>query len=91
MQEFACRRCGRTMQAGYTTARLWATADPSPSDEPKLVFVVPGEPTAANPIQAFKQGLKGVQANQVYLIRGYRCPACGTVELIAEEKMPLRK
>jgi hypothetical protein len=59
----------------------------SPSDDAKLVFVVRGTRTSINPIQAFKQGLESERSNQAYLLHGYRCPGCGSVELTATEQM----
>jgi hypothetical protein len=80
-------RCGAAMQAGYTTARgLWG--GDNPLGVPKLVFVVPGEQTLANPIKAVKQGLDEAPTNVAYLLRGYRCPSCGIVELIALDETP---
>ena len=66
------------MEDGYTTAFGLATG---------LLFVVPGEQTSWNPIKAFQQGLQGDQANEAYLLRGHRCPGCGTVELVARERV----
>jgi hypothetical protein len=80
-QEVPCRRCGQTMEAGYATV-LGVLGDP------KIVFVVPGELTSPNPIRAFKQGLQNERQDEAYLLRGYRCPVCGAVEMIAKEKTP---
>jgi hypothetical protein len=77
-----CYRCGAVMEDGYATALGLIEGNPPPGG-PKLVFVVPGERTSANPIKAFQQGLQGDLANQAYLLRGKRCPACGLVELVA--------
>jgi len=72
------------MEAGYTTAILGNYAPPPYDDsQVRLVFVVPGERTAANPVAAFKQGLREAAANDTYVLKGYRCPACGRVELVA--------
>jgi DNA-directed RNA polymerase subunit RPC12/RpoP len=85
-KEVACHRCGGVMENGYATALGLMAGDMS-SGNPKLVFVVPGVQTSGNPIKAFQQGLQGDQANKAYLLRGYRCPGCGTVELIALEEI----
>lgn len=74
------------MEDGYATAQGLIGGNPPPG-EPKLVFVVPGGRTSGNPIRAFKQGLQGDRANQAYLLRGCRCPACGTIELVALESV----
>ena len=39
------------------------------------MFVALGDPTATNPITAFKQGLADEPTNQPFLIRGFRCAA----------------
>jgi hypothetical protein len=74
------------MENGFATAIPLIGPKPPP-DRPRLVFVVPGNQTSWNPLKAFKQGLEGDRANEAYLLRGYRCPACGTVELIAKDKV----
>ena len=75
------------MAAGYATALGLIGGNP-PSGNPKLIFVVPGQPTSLNPIKAFQQGLRNEQTNEAYLLRGHRCPSCGTVELLATERTP---
>jgi len=74
------------MQDGYATA-IGLMGEVLPPDSPRLVFVVPGETTSENLIKAFKQGLQGDPANAAYSLRGYRCPRCGSVELIALDKV----
>lgn len=54
--------------------------------EPRLAFVVPGEPTAANPMTAFKQGIEDVKRSEAFLLCGMRCAECGAVELFATER-----
>ena len=71
------------MEPGYATAYGLVGGQ---DGNPHIVFVVPGEPTSCNPIKAFQQGLKDEKAAEAYLLRGYRCPSCGLVELVAEEK-----
>lgn len=78
-----CNRCDVAMEAGFTTA--WGLIGAQDGDS-HLVFVVPGVPTSYNPIKAFQQGLNSEKANEAYLLHGYRCPSCGLVELVAEEK-----
>lgn len=85
-KEIHCHRCGEVMQDGYTTA-LGLIGGILPKDDPKLLFVIPGERTSGNPIKALMQGLQGDQTSRAYLLRGYRCPQCGTVELIALDSM----
>lgn len=53
--------------------------------KPRLVFVVVGEPTAANPLAAFKQCVQEIPGNEAYLLRGRQCADCGLVELEATE------
>ncbi len=74
------------MEDGYATA-IGLVASNTASGDPKLVFVVPGKHTSWNPIKAFQQGLQGERANEAYLLRGYRCPGCGTVELVALDRV----
>jgi hypothetical protein len=71
------------MEMGYATA--WGLIG-GRDGNPHLIFVVPGEPTSNNPIKAFQQGLAAEKANEAYLLHGYRCPSCGLVELVAEER-----
>ena len=87
VQEAHCLRCGTVMEAGYTTA-IGLMGGNSAAGDPKLVFVVPGEPISGNPIEAFQQGLHGEQANAAYLLRGRRCLSCGGVELLATNPIP---
>lgn len=75
------------MEPGYTTA-IGLMGGQSTAGDSKLVFVVPGEPTAGNPIQAFQQGLNGERASTAYLMHGRRCPSCGVVELLATNPTP---
>jgi predicted RNA-binding Zn-ribbon protein involved in translation (DUF1610 family) len=81
-----CPHCGIEMEAGTATPRGMIV--PAAGAEPRLVFVVPGTPTSGNPIAAFKQGMAGEPDDRAYLIRGYRCPSCGRVELFATERAP---
>jgi hypothetical protein len=70
------------MEGGYTTA-VGLIGLGRAVDAPKLVFVVCGEQTSGNPAKAFAQGLREAPEDEAYLLRGHRCPACGTVELVA--------
>ena len=81
-QDIVCRRCGQVMEAGYTTMLSVDGRDP------RVMFVVQGEPIAYTLIDAFRQGLRGERPDpdEVYLLQGYRCPGCGAVELFAKEK-----
>lgn len=85
--DLVCPRCGETMKNGYLTASGFIGGAVGSADK-RLVFVVPGEETSANPLRAFEQGLHNAQTNETYILRGYRCPNCGTVELRAIEKTP---
>jgi hypothetical protein len=85
VQGIQCR-CGAQMEEGYTTA-LGLLFDDQVSEHPKLAFVVLGEQTSRNPIKAFKQGLDQLPARRAYGLRGYRCAACGRVELIANDSI----
>lgn len=85
--EIQCSRCGGPMDAGYATAIGLIGGNP-PQGSPKLVFVVPGDPSSPNPITAFQQGLSDTRTTEAYLLRGFRCSACGAVELFATEKTP---
>ena len=80
-REVRCR-CGEAMMLGYATASGVLVTNV------KLVFVVPGERTSANPIKALKQGLQTAPASEAYLLHGHRCPKCGRVELIALDEIP---
>jgi len=82
--ETRCYRCGATMQPGHATAL--GLMGGSAAGKPKLVFVVPGEPTSSNLIQAFQQGLADAKTADAFLLEGHRCPSCGLVELVATEK-----
>jgi hypothetical protein len=83
--EVSCRRCGHVMEAGYATALGLIGSNPL-SGSPRLVFVVPGQPTSTNPVKAFRQGLESERSSEAYLLRGHRCPKCGAVELSAVDK-----
>jgi hypothetical protein len=76
------------MSLGYTTALGLVGHDSPRTRNPDLVFVVPGERTSLNPIKAFKQGLEELPANKAYRLHGYRCPKCGSVELVALDQIP---
>lgn len=84
-----CQRCGAEMEAGWGTA-IGLMGSMTSTSEPQLVLIVPGEPTAANPIRAFKQGLEETPDSRAYLLRGHRCSACGKVELSATEETDWR-
>jgi len=80
-----CERCGGPIEEGFATA---TGLIPTPLSDPRLVFVVPGEKTSPNPLQALQQGLEQAPANRAYLLRGRRCTECGAVELFATETTP---
>jgi hypothetical protein len=73
------------MEPGVATAHGLFGGAVAPAAEPRLVFVVTGTPTSGNPITAFRQGLAGEPGDRSYLLRGFRCPSCGRVELFANE------
>lgn len=86
-EEIRCLRCGEVMEAGYATA-IGLIGGHVASADARLVFVVPGQATSRNLIEAFQQGLREERANEAYLLQGFRCPNCGTVELVAKERTP---
>ena len=71
------------MECGFTTARGLIGDARADGDESRLIFVVTGVPTAANPVSAFKQGLPEEPANRLYPIVGARCSQCGFLEFYA--------
>jgi hypothetical protein len=83
-----CPQCDVEMEAGATSALGLVGTMNKPADEPRLVFVVPGTPTSGNPITAFRQGMAGEPGDRGYLLRGFRCPSCGRVELFATDRTP---
>ena len=88
-KEVRCNRCGTIMEFGYTCL-TWTNAVATPlsgTSKIKLVFAIPGEQTSPNPVKAFKQGLSGIPAGKAFEMQGCRCPACGTVELIAQDQV----
>lgn len=78
-----CPKCGGEMERGFTTAAGLIGGPKVESRTPQLIFVVPGEPTSLNPVQAFKQGASGEPADRRYFVFGTRCSACGFLELHA--------
>jgi hypothetical protein len=80
-----CPQCDVEMEAGAATAHGLIGGAVTPASQPRLVFVVPGTPTSGNPITAFRQGMAGEPGDRGYLMRGYRCPSCGRVELFATD------
>lgn len=78
-----CQRCGGEMKSGFGTAlRVLSPA----LSQPRLAFVVRGEPTSLNPLKAFQQGVDQSPQDEAYLLEGRRCIDCGAVELTANEK-----
>jgi hypothetical protein len=84
MEAKTCVKCGGALEAGFTTASGLIGGDGTESREPKLVFVVPGTNTSANPLRAFNQGLADEKANRAFGIQGFRCSRCGRLELYAD-------
>ncbi|MFO0917193.1 MAG: hypothetical protein U0872_02635 [Planctomycetaceae bacterium] len=79
-----CGKCGGALNAGFTTALLGF--GPRIEDrKSKLLFVELGNPSSLNPIAAFQQGLREEPGDTAYLIDGYRCSKCGSLELYAEK------
>jgi hypothetical protein len=67
------------MQEGLAQGICTSVASPL-----QLKFTVPGD-ISRNPIEAFKQGLRGEgQSSRSYDIAGTRCTACGYLELYAQ-------
>ena len=84
--DHACAKCSGPTEGGAASALgLIGQAIRSP-DEPRVVFVVPGTPTSANPLKALKQGLADEPPRRGYLVRGRRCTRCGFVELYATDE-----
>lgn len=79
-----CAKCGGAMERGYTTADGLVGTMNAPAEAPRLLLVIPGEPIAANPITAFRQGLAGASAGNTYHIWAFRCQSCSFVEFYAE-------
>jgi hypothetical protein len=79
-----CSRCGGSLEKGHTDAAVAPVYGAYGGAKTGLTFVVPGEPTSANPLKAFRQGLDG-EADRVYWLEGYRCCSCGGVELYAKQ------
>jgi len=86
--ETTCAKCGGTLEAGFATADGLIGGNGVEGETPKLLFIVLGKATSANPITAFKQGLSDEPANRSYGIRGFRCSQCGAVELYANRAIP---
>ena len=87
--ETTCAKCGGPTVAGTMSANGLIGATVASADRPRLVFVVPGTPTSANPAKALRQGLADEPAAHGYLLRGRRCTRCGFVELYATERTAL--
>ena len=81
-----CAKCGGPTVAGVATAAGLVGGAIAAKDQPRVVFVVPGTPTSANPIKAVAQGLADEPAAHGYLVRGRRCTRCGFVEFYATER-----
>ena len=84
--ETTCAKCGAPTRAGVATAHGLIGGDAAPAAQARLVFVVPGSPTSANPAKAFAQGLADEAPDHAYVVRGRRCTRCGYVELYATER-----
>ena len=81
-----CAKCGGPTVAGVATALGLIGGAATPKDQPRVVFVVPGTATSANPVKAMTQGLADEPAAHGYLVRGRRCTRCGFVEFYATER-----
>ena len=84
--EATCAKCGAPTMAGVATAHGLIGGAAAPATQSRLVFVVPGTPTSANPLKALAQGMGEERPDHGYLIRGRRCTRCGHVELYATER-----
>jgi hypothetical protein len=71
------------MEVGFATAQGLIGGGTASAQQPRLLFVVAGSATSANPVEAFKQGLSGAEENRPYRVSGVRCTRCGFLELYA--------
>jgi hypothetical protein len=78
-----CPKCRGSMERGRTkTFRFFG--DSAIGAEPaQLKFVVSGTPTSWNPLHALAQGMSHEPEDRTYGIVGFRCSACGYLELFA--------
>jgi hypothetical protein len=81
-----CDKCGGPVESGVATAQGLIGGAVVPATEPRLVFVVPGTATSANPVTAFKQRLADERDAVGYAVRGRRCTRCGHLEFYATER-----
>ena len=81
-----CAKCGGPTVAGVASAQGLIGGAVAATDQPRVVFVVPGTPTSPNPVKAVAQGLADEHAAHAYLVRGRRCTRCGLVEFYATER-----
>ena len=84
--ERTCAKCGAPTLTGVASAQGLVGGAVAPAAQPRLVFVVPGTATSANPAKAFAQGMADERPDHAYLIRGSRCTRCGYVELYATDR-----
>jgi hypothetical protein len=49
-------------------------------------FIIPGVPTSANPVTAFRQGMHGEREDVVLPVTAWRCVECGLLVLYAREE-----
>lgn len=82
-----CGKCGGSLEGGFTTALGLVFGAQREGEESRLIFVVPGTHTSPNPIRAFQQGLADESSQKSYRISGYRCSACGALDLYADEEI----
>ena len=75
-----CPKCNGTMERGFVHATLVFERE-----APQIEFTLPGPPTPWDPVEAFKQGLRG-ESDRDYNIVGMRCSSCGSLELYANDK-----
>ena len=84
-----CEKCGGRTETGVATAEGLLFGAFVPPEQSRLLFVVPGVPTSANPLRAFKQGLSEEPATRAFRIEGSRCTACGSLALFATQQAPV--
>ncbi len=79
-----CPKCNGVMERGFTTASGLMGGDEVEKRKARILFVVPGTNTSLNPVEAFKQGLRGEAKDRYYRLVGCRCSSCGLIEFYGE-------
>lgn len=90
-----CARCGGPMERGTFRAAvershlLMAGGVPVATTAREIsdvLFIIPGEPTSANPVKAFMQGMHGAKEDVPLPVTAWRCGQCGLLELYARQE-----